>query len=312
MPSAASASFERKKQKILQQLNTPEADYSDLSPKGTIDEGIRDLIRDINQREGLVTTSSCAGRVSVFLEGQRKPKPTSTGTMESTDVAIKPAGPGGKGGGGKWLYVSHSPIPETRPQEASETSFLKIFGLSSHRHGRAVATSEATRFVHLKFEPMVGAFGNEYAQVVLAAALQAGFRESGAINLVSQGTEGAMPMLAVRSAGLSLDSIIGFHDDGSDGLTVIQSLVSEQYLQTLVQVVNMRFKDNSQRVERFQGLLLRPALSRNLGPHGNHENWERADIRRQRKKAEGLKLKQELASKTVSEEEEGQEDDCWQ
>ncbi len=156
MAPKASGSFERKKQTILQQLKTPETEYSDLSPKGTIDEGIRDLIHEINQRDGLVTTSSCAGRVSVFLEGQRKPKPTSTGAMESTDIAIKPAGAGGKGGGGKWLYVSHDPVPETLLRDTPKTTFLEVFGLSSHWRGPAIAPNEATRFVHMKFEPMVG------------------------------------------------------------------------------------------------------------------------------------------------------------
>ncbi|KAI9721269.1 MAG: hypothetical protein M1812_002431 [Candelaria pacifica] len=307
MPSSASAIFERKKQSILQQLETPETEYSDLSPKGTVDEGIRNLIRDINQHEGLVTTSSCAGRVSVFLEGQRKPKPTSTGAMESTDVAIKPAGPGGKGGGGKWLYVSHDPVPETLLQSNPETSLMKLFGLSSHSPGPALVPNEMTRFVHLKFEPMIlhiCTASTEHAQTVLTAALQAGFRESGAINLISQGAEEAMPMVAVRSAGLAFDSIIGCHVNGLDDNAVVRSLVSEEYLQTLIQVANMRFKDNSQRVKRFQELLLRPALSRHLGSHGKQEDWEPADIRRQRKRAEGLKLSQQLASNTVSEEEE--------
>src|SRR5689334_3638228 len=52
--------FQEKKKKILKQLNTPDAEYSDLSPKGSVDEGIRDLISDINEVSGLVTTSSCA------------------------------------------------------------------------------------------------------------------------------------------------------------------------------------------------------------------------------------------------------------
>ncbi len=138
--------------------------------------------------------------------------------------------------------------------------------------------------------------------MVLTAALQAGLRESGAVNLIPQGAEEAMPMVAVRSAGLAFDSIIGFHDDCADGKAMIRSIVNEEYLQTLVHVANMRFKENSQRTERFQELLLRPALSRHLGSYGKQEDWEPADARRQRKRAEGLRLKQEISSKTVSEE----------
>lgn len=64
-------SFTRRKDAILEQLSVPDEDYTDLSPKGTIDAGIRDLIGEINALDGFVTTSSCAGRVSVFLEGRR-------------------------------------------------------------------------------------------------------------------------------------------------------------------------------------------------------------------------------------------------
>lgn len=69
--AAIPPSFTRRKQAILEQLSVPDEDYTDLSPKGTIDAGIRDLIDEINGLDGLVTTSSCGGRVSVFLEGRR-------------------------------------------------------------------------------------------------------------------------------------------------------------------------------------------------------------------------------------------------
>jgi len=51
--------FEARKQKILEQLDTPDAEYHDLSPKGSVDAPIRDLIGEINSLESLVTTSSC-------------------------------------------------------------------------------------------------------------------------------------------------------------------------------------------------------------------------------------------------------------
>ncbi|KAH0846750.1 hypothetical protein FOPE_11734 [Fonsecaea pedrosoi] len=65
------ATFAAKKSRILADLNQPEGAYSDNSPKGTVDAQIRDLIDEINRYEGLVTTSSCAGRVAVFVEGPR-------------------------------------------------------------------------------------------------------------------------------------------------------------------------------------------------------------------------------------------------
>lgn len=68
--------------------------YADLSPKGTVDAGIRELIGEINAREGLVTTSSCAGRVSVFLEGKKKKRRIGRGRRGGE------RGPRSDGGGG--------------------------------------------------------------------------------------------------------------------------------------------------------------------------------------------------------------------
>jgi tRNA wybutosine-synthesizing protein 3 len=77
-----SSGFVARKRKILSDLSVPDAEYTDLSPKGSVDEGIRDLIRDINALDGLVTTSSCAGRVSIFVEGSKK-----TEKSRKTDTA---------------------------------------------------------------------------------------------------------------------------------------------------------------------------------------------------------------------------------
>ena len=64
-----SDAFARKKSSILSQLAVSEDEYTDRSVKGSIDEPISDLINEINACDGLVTTSSCSGRISVFLEG---------------------------------------------------------------------------------------------------------------------------------------------------------------------------------------------------------------------------------------------------
>lgn len=51
-----------------------------------MDAGIRDLIDEINAVDGLVTTSSCAGRISVFLEGQRGGAGLMSSSSSSTRV----------------------------------------------------------------------------------------------------------------------------------------------------------------------------------------------------------------------------------
>ena len=89
------------------------------------------------------------------------------------------------------------------------------------------------------------------AQQVLAAAIQAGFRESVAINLTSE-NHPATPLVAVRSSGLGLDCVVGYV--GEDGH--MHSFVSEDYLGLVVQIANERFTTNTDRISRFRSLLL--------------------------------------------------------
>jgi len=139
--------FEARKRKIVEQLDCPDDEYQDLSPKGSIDAPIRDLIGEINSLQGLVTTSSCSGRISVFLEGR---KSDSEVAESASEIEGSRAGPGGKGGGGAWLFISHEPI-ETG-QAAHD--YISEFGLMKVEAGR-ITPSVSSRYIHLKFEPMV-------------------------------------------------------------------------------------------------------------------------------------------------------------
>lgn len=154
--------FQRKKKKILDQLARSEPEYTDLSPKGAVDDGIRELIDEINQLDGLVTTSSCAGRLSVFLEGRKWPDNAhGTGIADRRDSGPQErstsqvAVPGGKGAGGRWLYVSHEPLqlPSNIPRE--EGHLTNLFGLIPHVPEQAIAAHKGTRYVRIAFEPMV-------------------------------------------------------------------------------------------------------------------------------------------------------------
>lgn len=142
-----SQSFTSKKRKILDQLAIPDQDYIDLSPKGSVDEGIRELVNDINLLDGFVTTSSCAGRVAAYLEGISKH--SQNGGQDERPAGIAS---GGKGGG-QWLFVSHDPL-DLEPVLADQSA-TALLGLDHAQAMSCPATSSGSRFVHLKFEPMV-------------------------------------------------------------------------------------------------------------------------------------------------------------
>lgn len=146
MPTA----FEAKKAKILEQLAIPDADYTDLSPKGSVDVGVRDLVRDVNRLNGFVTTSSCAGRVAVYLEGLSKKK--NDVEEEKREQALEGIASGGKGGG-QWLYVSHDPVPI--PASGQEDSVAMMLGLPEIHTDQHTEVVTGVRFIHLKFEPLV-------------------------------------------------------------------------------------------------------------------------------------------------------------
>jgi tRNA wybutosine-synthesizing protein 3 len=118
---------------------------------------------------------------------------------------------------------------------------------------------------------------------VLSAGLQAGFRESGAINLIGAGKEPATPIVAVRSMGLALESIIGFHAEGKEVASA-----SEEELKVLLEISNERFVVNSQRIERFRELL-RQLGEGGQGKKGDGEEWEDSEVRRERKREAGLR-----------------------
>lgn len=146
-----------------------------------------------------------------------------------------------------------------------------------------------------------------HAQPVLAAASASGFRESGLQSLrCLEGEEGPSPIVAVRSSGLSLESVIGYCDDEDDSSAepVIRSLVTEEYLEMLLAMSNERFGVNAERRERFRASLLESCSSVQgqsmLGKVKGKSDWEDPVARRDRKRAEGLLRKRHLESQKVS------------
>lgn len=163
--SATQSSFQRKKQKILEGLGKSANEYTDLSPKGSVDAGIRDLIEEINQLDGIVTTSSCAGRISVYLEGRKDVHRKGSNVHHAeSDVGTQDhqlaqaTVPGGKGAGGRWLYVSHDPLQLQHSTDSDDMHLMKLFGLFPCLTGPGTTVDKATRYVRVAFEPMVRPF----------------------------------------------------------------------------------------------------------------------------------------------------------
>ena len=256
--------FREKKARILQSLLRPDKEYKDLSPKGSVDEGIRKLIDLINGLDGLVTTSSCAGRISVFLEGKKGPTTQTSGEeIASTEHVVS----GGKGLGGRWLFVSHERVDA----DSSEHSLFELFGLPKKSDSRLRIGTANPRLVKFQFEPMVMVSSHSrglrlsfpqilhvmaaslhHARIVLAAAIAAGFRESGLQSLKALTCPDALPTVAVRTAGLSLSSVIAC----LAGPDQIEMLVDESYLKILVQEANERVHANAVRIGRFENSLI--------------------------------------------------------
>ncbi|KAM4065348.1 methyltransferase TYW3 domain-containing protein [Hirsutella rhossiliensis] len=291
---APTTAFCDKKAGILHQLALPDAEYSDASPKGSVDAGIRHLIDEVNCAEGFVTTSSCAGRVSVFLEGRRTKKTTPDDDERQREQR---AGVGGKGAGGTWLYVSHEPVP--RGGQDGRACWLDVLGFSESAVGQGGSHVGAERrLIHFKFEPMilhVLAASTAHAQALLRAGLQAGFRESGAVSLTPPNdTQPATPMVAIRSLGLGFESLIGYETPGGQRCW----LVSADLLETLRAVADERFSENTRRIERFRAAFL-DAVRAPESMAGRE--WEDAATRRERKRAEGLRRKAALAAEKTGE-----------
>lgn len=421
-----SAMFLRKKQMILNSLSlaaNPQnsSSYVDNSPKGSVDVQILGLIQEINKIEGLVTTSSCSGRVAVFMEGVRasergtseqpendawlkdgKRPSGADSTVRSDDryqsdgfeerraqrrkddrVVLVRAGTGGKGCGGRWLFVSHEPIvfPATldadndtngsrwtgkrhdghfltflfglslplrsqhhRPGAMGNDDSVKILPFDPHgdqdqSRGEVQPASYTTtdtgsdelwnkvfpalqpvppRLVRFAFEPLilhVLCSSLHHARLLLSAAINAGFRESGVQSLRQldefdssggRGVPGTGTMVAVRSTGLGLESIVGIVSsaeesgstnenevlvrdrDGGDqereAVTEMtaEAIVSEEYLELLVKLANDRFKDNAIRRDRLMAEIRSVFQASEIQTHMNEGRRERMIRNRQK------------------------------
>ncbi|KAG9836029.1 hypothetical protein KCU98_g12804, partial [Aureobasidium melanogenum] len=278
---AMSSGFAAQKTDLLQQLTAPNA-LNNISSRSSIDVGIRKLVDEINEIETLVTTSSCAGRIVVYLEGRSLTGPRSN--LED-HARISGASIAAEDNGGQSLFVSHDPLPLS-----GKAPVAPMLGLSDHTNLAIPPSIEGVRWMRCKFEPMnsasrQSAFNlcsiclrtNRQALKLDTAASQSGFRES------------------VRSTDLAFDSVIGYEAD--DGKLI--PMVTEAYMRVMVELCNEKFRVNKERTEAFRKALFtsfKPQQVQSSGPCA----WEPIEQRRVRMKEDVLRRQAEAdAQKAV-------------
>ena len=145
--------FARRKADTLAELAI---DGGDFSRAGHVDERARPVVALVNRHPDFFTTSSCAGRVSVFAD------PT---------TATRAAGMKG----GEWVYVNHDPADAADVLAAVRSKLG-----ASDAAGASAPDPECT--LVLRFEPFilsVEAKTTRAGAALVAAARDAGYRESG-------------------------------------------------------------------------------------------------------------------------------------
>ncbi|KAL3678169.1 hypothetical protein R1sor_021125 [Riccia sorocarpa] len=218
----AEKEFELRKQAVLKALASEEVDKS---RKGGVDVQIAELINKINSHPHYYTTSSCSGRISLFLDHPQLPTPSADAFHEEYEHDLGEDGTKEtekKRKGGDWIFVSHEPavVSEIR------------------RSVREKYTSEQKGLLVFRFEPFILALecsSLDSSQQLVSCALASGFRESGITSA------GKRCIVAIRC---SIRLEVPIADDG-------QVLVTEKYLEYLVNLANRKMVLNQQRVDRF-------------------------------------------------------------
>jgi len=165
----------------------------------------------LNAQSCVVTTSSCSGRIAVFL-GSSDPS-------------------GSKGG--KWLLTSHEVVLDTAD------AWNRVLGGLLQSHDAEGISDKTGTLATLLLEPFIlhaECADTDTAQRMLEAAREVGLRESG----LSLGRRRVMVQL--RTTALRLEVPLAL-----DGCP----LVDAKYFGTLLGIANERLKENARRVDRL-------------------------------------------------------------
>ncbi|KAK6199186.1 putative trna-YW synthesizing protein [Scheffersomyces amazonensis] len=249
-------SFDQKKQAILKDLALNSEDSPDASPKGTVDVKCLPIIHLINSNDHMVTTSSCSGRVSVFLEGVKE--------VQQGDTKI-----GAKGNQGRWLFVTHD------PDDLDDWHH----NIEFHTSEEQIPTDINTRYILYKFEPLilhVKCRDQDTAKLLYTTAMNCGFRESGI---------GSNNIVAIRIS-IKLDVPIGYLNVRDESVL----LVTKQYLDVLTRLSHDRFRENFKKMDQLHASIETSLFSSRPSKPAE----ETKEQRRERKIREGLERKAAL------------------
>lgn len=254
--------FDQKKASILEEINSIQPD---LSPKGTIDELCIPIMTLINYNNDMVTTSSCSGRISVFAEGTKNSNP---------EVKV-----GGKGEGGRWIFVSHDSQNvngwlDSLMDKSEEQSIL----IDTDIVGDVSKFDGSTRYILYKYEPFilhVKCRNFETASKLYNTAMGCGFRESGI---------GSNNIVAIR-INIKFDIPIGYLDEKTDQLILF---VSRQYIQFLDSITLTKFNDNARKMKQLYDKIDSDIIKNDGVAKKADTITETKEERRVRKMREGL------------------------
>ncbi|KAI5948873.1 hypothetical protein KGF57_005271 [Candida theae] len=260
-------SFAQKKQAILNDISTNGPDNLDASPKGTIDEHCIAIINLINSHRDMVTTSSCSGRVSVYLEG-----------IQNKLVS--------KGNEGRWIFVTHDTMNLEDWYKTIDFQYVQEYPSSSYE----------TRSILYKFEALilhVKCRNQSMANKLYSVAMNCGFRESGI---------GSNYNVAIRTS-IKLDVPIGYLGDDN----TYRCFVTENYLKYITNVSFDRFKENFKKLEQLYQAIEKYIINLSEPSKDSNDDfdeskcksfkskgWESIEERRARMREEGLRKKEEL------------------
>jgi len=243
-----------RRERVLREI-APQGPYQkDLSPKGSLDAPIVDLINEINNSPGgcIYTTSSCSGRITLFTQkpGQRK--------------------------GGRWEVCSHDKVTyeeianaihatssgEKQRAEESSTQTGEGEAESKQEHEESSSTrrndEEDGTLTTFRFEPFILCCECKdlaTAYKLLGVANRTGMRESGIMGGIRR------VLVGIRC---SLRMEVAVRADG-------KALIPPSFTRFLTQQANQKFDENTRKTEAFRAEFKRTFYGRDKGKNDGGE-----------------------------------------